>query len=104
MGTKSYATVISNAQVMLGGIQANEASLSKRGIDKAFAGNLQADIDACITLNNEQETLKAQLKEKTDELGKRLASLEKQAGEARKIIKLDIPQALWREFGINDKR
>jgi hypothetical protein len=32
------------------------------------------------------------------------ADMLKQASEARKIIKLDMPQSSWREFGISDKR
>jgi hypothetical protein len=33
-----------------------------------------------------------------------METLTKKAGETRKIIKLDVPQAAWREFGIGDKR
>jgi hypothetical protein len=47
--------------------------------------------------------LTALLKEKTEQLDKAMTELEKKAGEARKIIKLDMPQSTWREFGINDK-
>ena len=65
---------------------------------------MQTDIDASIRLNGEQETLKAKLKEKTVELDTMMSSLTKKTSEARKIIKLDMPQASWREFGIEDKR
>jgi hypothetical protein len=55
-------------------------------------------------LNTEQETLKAKLKEKTEEFDKAFAAMLKKAGEARKIIKLDMPHSSWSEFGIDDKR
>jgi hypothetical protein len=48
--------------------------------------------------------LKAKLKAKTEELYATFAVMQKKAAEARKVIKLDIPQSLWREFGIEDKQ
>ena len=104
MATKSYAQTISNAQVMVKGIRDNEEVLAQRKIDGAFADDMQVGVDACIRLNGEQETLKAKLKEKTAELDSAMSSLKKKTSEARKIIKLDMPQASWREFGIEDKR
>ena len=78
--------------------------LSQRKIDVAFADRLQADIITCVNLNGEQETLKAKLKVKTEELDAAMAAMNKKSAEARKIIKLDMPQSTWREFGIEDKR
>jgi len=104
MATKSYAKTISDAQVMAKGIRDNEAVLAQRKVDGAFADNIQADIDACIQLNGEQESLKAKLKEKTAQLDATMSALSKKTSEARKIIKIDMPQASWREFGIEDKR
>ena len=104
MATKSYANTISDAQVMAKGIKDNQDILAQRKIDEEFANNIQADIDASIRLNGEQESLKAKLKEKTAELDAMMASLTKKTSEARKIIKIDMPQASWREFGIEDKR
>lgn len=104
MASKKYADTLSSTNVMVQGIRANQEVLAKRQIDMAFADALQADIDGCTALNVEQETLKAKLKEKTEQLDAAYAALIKKAGEARKIIKLDMPQSSWREFGINDKR
>jgi broad-specificity NMP kinase len=104
MATKTYAQTISDTTVMVKGIRDNQEVLAKRQIDTVFADSLQADIDTAVILNNEQESLKARLKEKTEQLDGIMANLTKKAGEARKIIKMDVPQSLWREFGINDKR
>jgi phospholipid N-methyltransferase len=104
MGIRTYAQTISDTEVMVKGIRDNQEVLSKRQIDMAFADALQQNIDDSIALNNEQETLKAKLKAKTEQLDAVITALEKKASEARKIIKLDIPQSSWREFGINDKR
>ncbi|MDR0725678.1 MAG: hypothetical protein LBF59_06715 [Prevotellaceae bacterium] len=104
MGKKTQSQEITDTGIMVNGIRANQDVLSKRGIDNAFANELQFKVDECVTLNAEQETLKARLKTKTEELDAAFASMQKKAMEARKIIKLDIPQSLWKEFGINDKR
>jgi len=104
MSAKSYSLEITDAQVMLSGINANQNVLAARKIDNDFASDLQKTIDDCVKLNNEQEQLKARLKEKTQELNKRMSDLQTKTKEARKIVKLDMPQASWKEFGITDKR
>jgi beta-glucosidase-like glycosyl hydrolase len=104
MATKTYAQVISDADVMTRGIREHQDVLANRQIDVVFADAIKASVDLCVSLNGEQEALKARLKEKTEQLDKAMAVLEKKTGEARKIIKLDIPKSLWKEFGITDKR
>jgi nicotinamide mononucleotide adenylyltransferase len=104
MATKTYAQSISDATVLVKGIRDNQEVLGKRQVDIIFADSMQADIDEAVTLNNEQESLKAKLKAKTEQLDAVMTTLAKKTGEARKIIKIDIPQSSWREFGINDKR
>jgi hypothetical protein len=104
MATKTYAQTISDTTVMIEGIRNNQETLSKRQIDITFADSLQTDVNTAIAVNNEQEKLKAKLKETTERLDAIMEALAKKAGEARKIIKIDMPQASWREFGIDDKR
>ena len=101
---KSFSQEISDAQVMVAGIKANQKALEKRSIDGDFTQFLEKTIETCVTLNNEQEQLKARLKDKTDKLNKQMAELKKKTSEARKIVKLDIPQTSWKEFGIADKK
>ena len=56
------------------------------------------------TLNSEQEKLKADLKTKTQELSKTIIEIESKVSFIKKLIKIDIPQTQWKEFGIEDKR
>jgi hypothetical protein len=102
--SQGMATAITNAGVMVKGITEHQEVLALRKIDENFAKTLQANIDKCVELNKEQEALKARLKKQTEELNTAFSEMKKQASEARKIIKIDIPQSLWREFGIEDKR
>ncbi|MDR1156500.1 MAG: hypothetical protein LBL04_17490 [Bacteroidales bacterium] len=104
MGRKTQSQKITETRVMVNGIRSHQEILSQRKIDSAFARDLQNNVDACIALNVEQETLKAKLKMKTEELNEAFAAMQKKAAEARKVIKLDMPQSSWREFGIEDKR
>ena len=101
---RTYSGQVSDAQVMLAGIKTNQDVLETRKIGEEFAENLDKLIGTCIKLNNEQEELKARLKTKTEELNKQMAELKARTSEARKIIKLDMPQTTWKEFGILDKR
>lgn len=101
---KSYSQEITDAQVMLSGIRTNQNVLAERKIDENFTQGLNDTINDCVRLNNEQEQLKARLKEKTEELSRQMAELKSKTKEARKIVKLDMPQASWKEFGILDKR
>jgi hypothetical protein len=104
MSGKPQAEILSETAVMIQGIRNNQAALARRQIDLPFADALQTDLDTCIKLNNEQEALKAKLKEKTAELDEAMRAIHKKTAEARTIIKLDMPQPSWKEFGINDKR
>ena len=101
---KTYSQEITDSQVMLSGIKANQKVLAERKIDENFTVDFEKSIDICVKLNNEQETLKARLKEKTQELNEQMKAMKTKSQEARKIIKLDMPQAAWKEFGITDKR
>lgn len=71
MGHHTQAQEVANTEVMVNGIKANQDVPAQRKSDIAFANALQADVDACITLNNEQETLKEKLKEKTEQAEKK---------------------------------
>jgi hypothetical protein len=104
MGRKTQSQEITNTGIMVNGIKSHQETLAQRKIDNVFADELQGKVDTCIALNVEQETLKAKLKAKTEEFDNAFADMQKKAAEARKVIKLDIPQSSWREFGIDDKR
>jgi hypothetical protein len=101
---KTYAEKIKDAEVMSSGLQNNAERLAKRGLDEAFTKNLSSDLQSAIALNNEQEKLKADLKQKTAELDAKLTALNAQVSEARKIVKIEFPKEQWKEFGIADKR
>lgn len=102
--TKSYAETISRAQVMATGLKNQSTEVAKRGIDTDFIQKLEEIRTNAITINAEQERLKAELKTKTNQLESTMKELSTMLSEAKKIVKITIPQVGWREFGIEDKR
>ncbi|MDO4881156.1 MAG: hypothetical protein Q3983_07740 [Capnocytophaga sp.] len=101
---EGYAKIISDAQVMTAGLESKATEVAKRGLTEEFITQLKQVRQEAIDLNNEQERLKAELKTKTDALNTKLDLLLSQLSEARKVVKLAIPQTGWKEFGIESSR
>jgi hypothetical protein len=102
MPCKSYAERMKDAQVMLAGLR--ERDLTHRGIDEDFILNLEENINSAVEQNGEQQRLKAKLKIQTANVNKTVKNLIDKVAEAKKVVKLDVPQELWKQFGIQDKR
>lgn len=104
MGNQSLGETLAMSGLLVAGLKANLDKLKRRGLDEAFVGSIE-DLGKVIgTLNAEQEALKARLKEKTAQIDEALASLKAKTSEARKVIKLELTQTSWKEFGIGDVR
>lgn len=103
MAKKSHPENISQTKVMIDGLTGNMSKLPA-GLNEGFVTGLGNSLTKAISLNSEQEKLKADLKTKTAELDAQVAAIMKLYGEAKKRVKMDFPQEQWKEFGINDKR
>lgn len=104
MSKPTYAERISKSQVMVAGLRANAAQVNRRGIDDQFINKLDANRNDATVLNDQQEKLKGDLNLKTVELDAKMAEMDKEFAEAKKIVKMDFPQEQWKQFGIEDKR
>lgn len=104
MKNTSFADEVAATKVLLAGLKSNLERLRKRGIDAAFIAELEEIYNQVLILDNEQEALKARLKEKTSALEEQIGAIQKYKSEARKVVKLEMPQESWREFGITDKK
>jgi hypothetical protein len=102
--SKAYAEQISDAQVMKAGLTAHFNELEQRGISPQFINTLDGRISSSIEQNNTQERLKADLKAATATLDALLKELNASMSEATKVVKLQMPQEQWKEFGIKAKR
>jgi hypothetical protein len=101
---KPFAVNMRNAQLMLTALNVNLESLKKRGMTQDFIDRLKRSLDAITAQNSEQERLKGKLRTATVALDSLLAELNVQMKEAIKVVKLDVPQSQWKEYGILDKR
>jgi hypothetical protein len=101
---KSFAENINQNNVMISGLKSNQERAAKRGFGSDAVSAMETDINDAKILNNEQETLKAKLQTKTEELNKKMEKIDKQYNEAKKVVKLEFDKSQWKEFGIDDKR
>ena len=104
MAKQSFAENLNNSDVMIEGLKANQERVAQRGIKNEFITEMETDVAQSKTLNSEQEKMKAALKKKTAELNSKMASLDAKYKEAKKVVKLEMEQSLWKEFGIQDKK
>ncbi|WP_132018204.1 hypothetical protein [Hydrogenispora ethanolica] len=100
----SIADRIRRSQNMLAGLNANSEKLAKRGIDAQFLTQYTAEYQTAIDLDGEHEAAKARAKERTAAFHSQLEKADEYYAQARKLVKLEIPQDLWKEFGIYDER
>jgi len=104
MATAVKSELVVQSELLAKGLRSNLTKLASRGIDVAFVDGIDLLRGQLMTAESEQETLKARLKEKTAEVDEKLESLRAQVSEARKLVKIQIPQKSWKEYGINDQR
>ena len=89
---------------LLAGIAAHTEPLTRRGIDTTFVTKFNTCYQAAIDIHNAQLAYKARMMEKTAELQATLDQLHAYYAEARNQVKITLPKATWREFGILDQR
>ncbi len=104
MAGKSFSQTLSDARLLAAGIRKNETLLDKRSINAKRAQEIETLTKEVEMLDNEQESLKARLKNTTEELRNKTAKLKSTMSTDIRIIKADIPQSLWKEFGIQAKK
>ena len=104
MKSQSLGETLSGSGLMVAGLKVNIDKLKRRGLDEDFVASLEGLNKTVGELNAEQEALKSRLKEKTAQIDEAVASLKDKLSEARKVIKLELPQTGWKEFGITDVR
>ena len=101
---KAFGVQLEKADVMNAGLKSNLEPVSRRGLDSEFQLRFEGRIQRLITLNENQEKAKADLKMFTADIDRELAELDKEYSEAQKVVKLEFPQEQWKEFGIEVTR
>lgn len=101
---KTFAQKLSDARLMSAGIRSHAEELKGVSIGEERASEIDAIVAALQELDTKQEKLKAELKNCTAELTAKDKELNATIQDSKKRVKLTIPQSLWQEFGIGDKK
>lgn len=109
MGTKSssmsFSDLLRKSTVMSDNIKLNAVKIGRYGLElPAFTTEMDADISRADALNKEQERLKSELKQKTEELNMVKDKLDESYALAKKTVKLAESQVNWVAYGIEDKK
>ena len=101
---KSFAQKLSDARLMTAGIRSHKDELAGVTLGEEQAAAIETLLNKISELDTQQEKLKAELKTCTVELDKQTKELDDALKDAKKRVKLTIPQSMWQEFGISDKK
>ncbi|HRQ41356.1 MAG TPA: hypothetical protein PLD25_25840 [Chloroflexota bacterium] len=104
MPDKRFSQSVSDFRTMASGITAQLPTLTGVGVTAADATTMNDFAEQLDALNAEQESLKAQLKLKTDELNTVMKAATAKNAELTKRIKIVVPQEGWLAFGVRAKR
>lgn len=101
----SLNDLLSTGTVMSDNIKLNAATIGRYGLElPAFTDEFDSDLKLTDRLNKEQERIKSELKQKTDELNEVKKRIEQNFSLAKKTVKLAEPQTNWVAYGITDKK
>jgi hypothetical protein len=104
MAGKTFTQTLTDARLLASGIRKNGESLARRGIGEARAEEIEKMLLEVEQIDNEQESLKARLKNLSEVLKYKTGELKAAVSTDTRIIKADVPQSLWKEFGIQAKK
>ena len=104
MARQSFADLMNDNKLMLAGLRNHADKLTRRGIDAAWIDGYEGRQTTIQTVDNQQERLKAETAAKTQELKDGLKELSALYSEAKKLVKMEMEPAAWKEFGIMDKK
>ncbi len=104
MPTNSLPQLIRELELIASGITNHVAETTPVGLTETQATEFRTYLTNLKVLENEQEKLKGDLKAKTEEMNTQAAAARKKLADARKRVKLSVPQAHWVEFGITDTK
>ena len=96
---RTFAEIVNKSRLMIAGLRNNAAEVNRRGIDASFITEYENELQELEKLDAEQE-----LKMKTEAALTKRKQVESKLSEAKKVVKLSLPQAQWVEFGMEDKR
>jgi hypothetical protein len=101
---RSFSDRLLEADLLVAGITNHIDTLTAKGMRQDYLTGLQTILQETRSINEEQEKFKAEQKECTSRLQVKATELNRAVREGQQMVKLHIPQTLWLEFGMKQKR
>ena len=99
-GSRSFNERLGEADLLAVAMQANQDALTPGGGGADFVNKLQGVLSEIKGVNQEQERFKASLKSSTEKFTLKSKEMAQLVRKGRRIVKNEMPQVRWVEFGI----
>jgi hypothetical protein len=95
---------VGEAELLAEAMSANQELLAPGGGGEEFLNQLKGVVNDLKSLNTEQERYKALQKESTEKIRQKFKTMKDLVLKGRRIVKNEIEQKRWVEFGIRATR
>jgi hypothetical protein len=95
----TFAQRLVSAKNIIAGLAAHVETLSKRGFTQEVIDQMSGLYDQAVKQDDARNALKARSQEATTQAEETMTELESFCGDAKKIIRMDLPEETWPEFG-----
>jgi hypothetical protein len=98
--SRGFNQVVGEAELLAEAMSANQELLAPGGGGEEFLNQLKGVVNDLKSLNTEQERYKALQRESTEKIRQKFKSMKQLVLKGRRIVKNEIEQKRWVEFGI----
>ena len=95
----TFAQRLVSAKNIIAGLTAHVETVSKRGFSQEVIDQMSELYDQAVKQDDARNALKARSQEATTQAEETMTELESLCGDAKKIIRMDLPEETWPEFG-----
>lgn len=102
--SKGFNAKLGEAELLARAMTANQEALTPVGGGEEFVNLITTVVEEAKELNKDQERYKALKKDSTTKVRLKIQQLDRLVRKARSIVKNELEQDLWVEFGITATR
>lgn len=95
----TFANRLMTAKNMVAGLTAHASELASRGITTEVLAQMNQLYEEAIQLDDKRNALKARSQEATAQSEETMSELESLCRDAKKIVRMELPEETWPEFG-----
>ncbi|HEY8463864.1 MAG TPA: hypothetical protein VIM29_07575 [Bacillota bacterium] len=102
MGAVSCLQPKNDTEIRLAWLYNHTEVLRKYGVAPQLVAQVEGIYNSICELNTCREALRIRLEEKTAEMERQVAVMEKLYQEIKRVIKRELPKAIWKDFEIEE--